>query len=107
MYTVVRRGLRRRRGPRTGRRAERAAGPHPVTERPAMHEIRVTVVSPEEASYGTAEFWSGGRMIGFTRLEDGDLTFRMEPRRDGAAVVVGAQSLAAAIAEANRLLALY
>ncbi len=52
-----------------------------------MHEIHVSVVSPEEASYGTAEFWSGDRMIGFTRLEDGDLMFRVEPRHDGAAVV--------------------
>jgi hypothetical protein len=72
-----------------------------------MHEIHVTVVSPEEASYGTAEFWSGGRMIGFTRLEDGDLMLRMEPCHAGADVVVGVHSLAAAIAEANRLLALY
>ena len=72
-----------------------------------MHEINVMVPSPEEASYSTAELWSGGRMIGFTRLEDGDLMFRIEPSRDGAAVVVGAHSLANAIAEANRLLALY
>jgi hypothetical protein len=32
-----------------------------------MHEIHVTVVSPEEAAYGTAELWSGGRLIGSTR----------------------------------------
>jgi hypothetical protein len=43
-----------------------------------MHEIYVTVVSA-----------------------------RIEPGRDGAAVVVGAHSLADAIAEANRLLSLY
>ena len=67
-----------------------------------MHEIHVSVVSAEEAEYGTAEFWSGGRMIGFTQLEDGDLMLRLE-----AGVAVGAHSLAAAIAEANRLLALY
>ncbi len=72
-----------------------------------MHEIHVSVVSPEEASYGTAEFWSGGRMIGFTRLEDGDLMFRIEPGRDGTAVVVGAHGLAEALAVAHRLLALY
>jgi hypothetical protein len=72
-----------------------------------MHEIHVTVVSPEEAADGTAEFWSGGHLIGFTRLEDGDLVLRIEPRHDGTAVVVGALSLADAIAEANRLLALY
>jgi hypothetical protein len=72
-----------------------------------MHEIHVTVVSPEEATYGTAELWSGGRMFGFTRLEEGDLMLRIEPPRDGAAVVVGARGLADAIAEANRLLGLY
>ena len=42
------------------------------------HEIQVTVVSPGEAEYGTAEFWSGGKL-----------------------------SIANATAEANRLLALY
>jgi hypothetical protein len=67
-----------------------------------MHEIHVTVVSAEEAADGTAEFWSGGRMIGFTHLEDGDLMLRLE-----AGVAVGAHSLAGAIAEANRLLAAY
>jgi hypothetical protein len=72
-----------------------------------MHEIHVTVVSAEEASYGTAEFWSAGRMIGFTRLEDGDLMLRIEPQPDGAAVRVAAHSLADAIEEANRLLAAY
>ena len=66
------------------------------------HEIQVTVVSPGEAEYGTAEFWSGGRQIGFTHLEDGELMLRID-----AAVVVGARGLANAIAEANRLLALY
>ncbi len=70
-----------------------------------MHEIRVSVVSPEEADYGTAEFWSGGSLVGLTRLEDGDLMFRFEPRRDGSAVAVGVRSLALALAEADRLLA--
>jgi hypothetical protein len=72
-----------------------------------MHEIHVSVVSSEEASYGTAEFWAGGRLIGFTRLDDGDLMLCIEPRHDGSAVVVGAHGLAAALAEANRLLARY
>ena len=67
-----------------------------------MHEINVTVVSAGEAEYGTAEFWSGGRMIGYTRLDDGDLMLRLEN-----GVQVGAHSLAGAIAEANRLLSLY
>jgi hypothetical protein len=68
----------------------------------AVHEIHVTVVSAEEAEYGTAEFWSGGRMIGFTRLDDGDLMLQLEN-----GVEVGAHSLAGAIAEADRLLSLY
>jgi hypothetical protein len=66
------------------------------------HEINVTVVSPGEAEYGTAEFWSGGRLIGFTQLEDSDLMLRIDT-----AVVVSAHGLANAITEANRLLALY
>ena len=72
---------------------------------PVLHDIRVNVVSAEEASLGVAEFWSGDRMIGFTRIEDADLTLRIEPGPD--AVVLGAHALAEALAEANRLLALH
>jgi len=72
---------------------------------PIMHQIHVSVVSAEEASFGVAEFWSGDRMIAFTRIEDGDLTLRIESSADG--VVLGAHALAEALAEANRLLALY
>jgi hypothetical protein len=67
--------------------------------------LHVNVVSAEEASFGVAEFWSGDRMIAFTCLEDGDLTLRIEPSSD--TVVLGAHALADALAEANRLLALY
>ena len=66
------------------------------------HEIEVVVVSAGEAEYGTAEFWSGGRQIGFTYLEDSDLMLHIDN-----AVVVGAHGLANAITEANRLLSLY
>jgi hypothetical protein len=72
---------------------------------PVMHNIHVSVVSAEEASLGVAEFWSGDRMIGFTRIEEGDLTLRIEPSAD--AVVLGGHALADALTEANRLLALY
>jgi hypothetical protein len=68
-------------------------------------EIHVIVVSPEEASFGVAEFWSGDRLIGFTRMEDGELTLRIGPSSED--VVLGAQALANALAEADRLLALY
>ena len=47
---------------------------------PVLHNIHVCVVSAEEASEGVAEFWSGDRMIGFTRIEEGDLTLRIDPR---------------------------
>jgi hypothetical protein len=70
-----------------------------------MHEIRVSTVSPEEASYGVAEFWAGGQLIAYTHFDDGDLMLRVDPRRDGAPVEIGVHSLAAALAEANRLLA--
>jgi hypothetical protein len=72
---------------------------------PVLHDIEVIVVSPEEASFGVAEFWSGDRQIGFTRIEDGELALRIGPRPDD--VVLGAHALAEALAEANRLLALY
>jgi hypothetical protein len=72
---------------------------------PVLHDIHVNVVSAEEASFGVAEFWSGDRMIAFTRIEDGDLALRIEAGADG--VALGAHALAEALAEANRLLALY
>jgi hypothetical protein len=70
-----------------------------------MHKIHVSVVSAEEGSLGVAEFWSGDRLIGFTRIEDGDLTLRIGPSPD--AVDIGTHALAEALAEANRLLAIY
>ena len=70
-----------------------------------MHEIRVSSVSPEEASYGVAELWAGGELIAYTHFDDGDLLLRVEPRRDGAPVEIGVHSLVVALAEANELLA--
>jgi hypothetical protein len=72
---------------------------------PVLHDINVLVVSPEEASFGVAEFWSGDRQIGFTRIEDGELALRIGPSHDD--VVLGTHALAEALAEANRLLARY
>ena len=68
------------------------------------HELDVSVVSPEEAEFGTAEFWAGDRLFGFTRLEDGELVLRIEPQSDGGAIVVSAHSLAGALARAKQLL---
>jgi hypothetical protein len=72
---------------------------------PVLHDIQVTVTSAEEASFGVAEFWSGGRQIAFTLLEDSVLTFRIAPCADE--VVVGAHALAEALAEAKRQLERY
>jgi len=71
----------------------------------APHRLTVTVVSPEEAEYGTAEFWAADRLFGFTRVEDGELVLRIEPQSDGGAIVVNARSLAEALAQAKQLLA--
>ncbi len=70
----------------------------------ARHKLDVSVVSPEEAEFGIAEFWADGRLFGFTRLEDGELVLRIEPRSDGGAVLVSAHSLAEALAQAKKLL---
>ena len=72
---------------------------------PVLHNIDVLVASAEEASFGVAEFWSGDRLLGVTCLEDGELTLRIGPSTDD--VVLGAQALTKALAEADRLLALY
>ena len=72
---------------------------------PVLQDIQVDVVSPEEASLGVAEFWSGGRLIGFTRIEDGGLALRIGPSAED--MVIGTRALANALAEANRLLAVY
>jgi hypothetical protein len=72
-----------------------------------MHEIRVSVLSPEAADHGVAELWAAGDLIGYTILEDSDLMLRIEPRSDHSAVVVGAQSLAQALSRAKHLLEHY
>ncbi|MGN6871876.1 MAG: hypothetical protein ACTHMY_26085 [Solirubrobacteraceae bacterium] len=72
-----------------------------------MHEIRVSIISPEAADHGVAELWAAGELIGYTILEDSDLMLRIEPRRDHTAVVVGARSLAHALKQSKHLLETY
>ena len=72
-----------------------------------MHEIRVSIMSPEAADNGVAELWAADQLIGHTILEDTDLMLRIEPRRDRTPVVVGAHSLAQAISRAEHLLERY
>lgn len=82
--------------PPRGRSGERETG--------ARREVDVSVVSPEAAEHGVAEFWVGGELFGFTRLEDGELVLRIELRGDQGALIVNAHSLAAALAHARELL---
>src|SRR5438270_11666942 len=70
----------------------------------AMHEIRVSILSPEAADHGVAELWAAGELIGYTILEDTDLMLRIEPRRDRPPLVIGAHSLAQALSHAQHLL---
>lgn len=77
----------------------------PPSASPVLLDIDVIVVSPEEASLGVAEFWSGNRQIAFTHIEDGYLALWIGRSADG--VVLGTHALAKALAKANRLLALY
>lgn len=35
-----------------------------------MHEIRVSIVSPESAENGVAELWAAEELIGYTILQD-------------------------------------
>jgi hypothetical protein len=69
-----------------------------------MHEIRVSIVSPEAAENGVAELWAADKLIGYTLLEDTDWMLRIEPRRDRTPVIVGAHSVAQAISPARHLL---
>jgi hypothetical protein len=74
-----------------------------------MPEIEVLTVSAEEASDGVAELWRDGKQIAYTHydFENGDLMLRIEPHHDGAPLVVEVRSLTAALAEVDRVLAVY
>jgi hypothetical protein len=72
-----------------------------------MSQIRVIVVSPEEAYDGTAEFWCGAELMGITMLSQSGLQLRIDSRTDGQPWVIDTTSLAHALDEANRLIAAY
>jgi hypothetical protein len=72
-----------------------------------MHEISVSIVSPEAADHGVAELWAAGELIGYTLLEDSDWMLRIEPGPGQTAVVIGARSLAQALNRAEHLLEHY
>ncbi len=69
-----------------------------------MDELEVLVVSREEAMDGIAELWCGGTLFAVTRLEDGEVVLRMDPRPDGQPVVVGARRLRVALEQARDML---
>jgi hypothetical protein len=72
-----------------------------------MHEIKVITTSAEEAEHGVAELWAGGEQIAYTLLDEGELTLRIEPRHGGGPVVIAVRHLTAALAEVDRVLAVY
>jgi hypothetical protein len=74
-----------------------------------MCDIEVISVSREEASDGVAELWRNGEQIAYTHydFDDGDLMLRIEPRHDGAPLVIEVRSLTDALAMVGRVLAVY
>jgi hypothetical protein len=72
-----------------------------------MSQIRVVVVSAEEAYDGNAEFWCGGELMGVTTISDDGLQLQIDARGDGRPWVIDTTSLAHGLTEAERLLAAY
>jgi hypothetical protein len=78
-----------------------------MTESNARAAVHVSVVSPEEAYNGNAEFWCGRELMAVTVINEGRLQLSIEPRADGSPWLVDTTSLALGLAEATRLLAAY
>jgi hypothetical protein len=74
-----------------------------------VHEIEVHTTGAQEASDGVAELWLDGEQIAFTHYDphDGHLLLRIDPRRDVTPLRVEARSLSKALAEVERVLAVY
>jgi hypothetical protein len=70
-------------------------------------EIQVIVTGPEEAYNNEAEFWCANELMAVTVLHDERLHLRIESRADGSPWLADAESLARALAEAEKLLAAY
>ncbi len=67
-----------------------------------VHEVRVVLLGPEAADRGVVEFWQGDERLGLTLLRDEQVVLEIDPRHDGRPIIVGAHSLAAALADAQR-----
>ena len=72
-----------------------------------MNEIKVIVVSAEEADRGVAEFWCDGERIGQTCLTDGRLHLNIDSRADGLPWRLDTTSLATGLGQASRQIAAY
>jgi hypothetical protein len=74
-----------------------------------MHEIEVHTTGAGEASDGITELWWNGEQIAYTHYDpdDGHLLLRIDSRKDGAPLRVDLRSLSVALAEVERLLAVY
>jgi hypothetical protein len=73
----------------------------------AVTDIQVIVTGPEEAYDNVAEFWCANELMAVTVLHNERLHLRIESRADGSPWLADAQSLARALAEAEKLLATY
>ena len=78
-----------------------------MIESKARAGVHVSVVSPEEAYNGNAEFWCGNELMAVTVINEGQLQLSIEARADGSPWLVDTTSLALGLAEATRLLAAY
>jgi hypothetical protein len=78
-----------------------------MTERNVRAGVHVSVVSPEEAYNGNAEFWCGNELMAVTVINEGQLQLSIDPRADGSPWLVDTTSLALGLAEATRLQAAY
>jgi hypothetical protein len=72
-----------------------------------MAQVRMIVVSSEEAYDGAAELWCGAELMGVTCLAEGELQLRIEARADGEPWIVDPVSLHHALAGTSQLLAAY
>ena len=72
-----------------------------------MSQIRVLVVSPEEAHNGIAEIWCDDELMALTIPHEGRLHLRIDSRRDGLPWLIETTSLARGLAEVPRQLTTY
>jgi hypothetical protein len=72
-----------------------------------MTQIRVIVVSPEEADNGIAEIWCGDELMPVTIPHEGQLHLRIDSRAHGLPWLIETTGLARGLAEAGRQLTTY